>query len=655
MSRDYGFPAEDGMRPWVPDTADGSIHPHCTQAFLQRCLLLSMSQLIATYDIVFAGGGTTACVVAGRLAAADPSLKILIIEAGKHTKDIPSYTQPARYLRNLSSGGEMFTFHLAKPSKALDGRPCVIPSGKGVGGGSCVNFLMYTRASPSDYDDWENLSNPGWGSKDLIPLANKAETYEPSAKNHGTCGPIKVTNTMQTEIAKHFLAVGAARDKERSSIDDTNDFSATSVNVYSVRVHFIASCRFFTRCSRYVAIDTGRRSDAAQYYIYNQAHNKNLEILVHSRVKRVIFEGDRAVGVEYISHAPETADKNAIVAVRASRLVVVCGGAFGSPAILERSGIGASKVLQAHDIPQVVDLPGVGENYNDHNVAFLPYRTTDAENTMDDIWHGSDEVVKAFEDRWLSDTQDKGNMAHNGIEAGIKLRPTATDLKVLGPTFTNRWNEFFANRRDKPVVCVVPVSGYAGANALAKGRFYMIGYYSDYPASTGRTHIQSTDPYAPLDVEPGFLDKTEDLAVLRWAYKWSREMSRRMESYRGEFALEHPQFDEGNAAACGLAEGPVGIDAPDIVYSKADDEAIDKFHRATVATTWHSLGTCAMKPRDQGGVVDARLNVYGVKNLKVADMSIAPTNVGSNTYNSALVIGEKAVVIIAEELGIEGM
>ncbi|KAK7033332.1 GMC-OxRdtase-N domain-containing protein [Favolaschia claudopus] len=596
----------------------------------------------STYDIIFAGGGTTACVVAGRLAAADPSLKILIIESGKHTKDVPTHIQPARYLRNLHDAGETFTFHLTKPSKALDGRPCIIPTGKGVGGGSCVNFMMYTRASPSDYDDWENLANPGWGAKDLVPLANKAETYEPAAPNHGTSGPIKVTRTMQTEIAKHYLAVAAARDKERLSKDDTNDLLAESVNVYS-------------RCCRYMSIDNGRRSDAAHHYLYNQSHNKNLEIIVHSRVKRVIFEGDRAVGVEYISHAPETADKNAVVTVHASRLVVVCGGAFGSPAILERSGIGASKILKAHDIMQVVDLPGVGENYNDHNLLLLPYHTADAENTMDDIWHGSAETIKTFEERWLSDTKEKGNMAHNGIEAGIKIRPNSTDLEVLGPTFTRRWNDFFANQPDKPVMWIGPISGYTGANALAKGRFYMMTYYTEYPASTGRTHIQSTDPYAPLDIDPGFLEKEEDLTVLRWAYKWSREMGRRMDSYRGEFALEHPQFDEGSEARCGTAEGPVGIDAPDIAYSKADDDAIDKFHRATVATTWHSLGTCPMKPRDQGGVVDAHLNVYGVKNLKVADLSIAPTNVGSNTYNSALVVGEKAALIIAEELGIKGV
>ncbi|KAJ7170887.1 GMC oxidoreductase-domain-containing protein [Mycena crocata] len=600
-----------------------------------------MSEQSVSYDIIFAGGGAAGCVVAGRLAAADPMLKILILEAGRHTKDIPTHNQPGRYFKNLASGGDTFTFHTAKPSEALGNRPCIIPSGKGMGGGSSVNFMMYTRASPSDYDDWENLENPGWGSKDLIPLSNKAENFEPKTKGHGTSGPLKISSGMQTNIGKQFLAVAAARDKERGFTDDTNDFGATSVDVYSPWFKYISS-------------DTGRRSDTAHHYIYNQADNKNLKVSAHCRVKRVIFDNKRAVGVEYISHDPNAADKDAVTTVYASKLVVLCGGAFGSPAILERSGIGAPDLLKAHDIQQVVDLPGVGENYNDHNLLLLPYHTTSDEITMDDMFHGKDEDTKPYEEQWLR--EGKGMMAHNGIDAGIKIRPNARDLEVLGPTFSSRWQNFFVNQPDKPVMWIGPLASYTGGNAAAAGcRFFSMTYYTEYPTSLGRTHIKSADPYTPLDVEPGFLDKAEDVAVLRWSYKWAREMARRMDSYRGEFAPDHPNFPAGSAAACGEAKGPVPVSAPDIVYSVEDDEAIDNFHRATVGTTWHSLGTCAMKPQSQGGVVDSHLNVHGVTNLKVADLSICPTNVGANTYNSALVVGEKAAMIIAEELGIKGV
>ncbi|KAJ7273128.1 GMC oxidoreductase-domain-containing protein [Mycena rebaudengoi] len=599
------------------------------------------------FDIILAGGGAAGCVVAGRLAAADSSLRILIIEAGKHTLDVATHRQPARFFRNLLSGGDTFTFHVAKPSKALGDRPCIIPAGKCMGGGSSVNFMMYTRAQPSDYDEWAAQGNPGWAAKDLIPLSNKAETFsgpEDVSKKHGHSGPIRVSSArIQTSIGKHFLSTVAAYGRGREYKADTNDLDAQSVNVYSP---------WF----QYVSNENGTRSDTAHHYVYNQASNKNLQILARCRVKKVIFEGTRAVGVEYISHDDSAEDKTKVLVAHA-KLVVLSAGAFGTPAILERSGIGASQLLKAHDIQQVVDLPGVGENYLDHNLVILTYHTTQDEVTLDEVFSGTEEIVKPHADIWLSN--GTGLIAHNGIEAGIKLRPSTKDLETLGPTFTKRWQEFFANHPDRPVMWVGALAAYTGANPSAVGttrrRYYSVGYYTEYPAAAGRVHITSQDPYTPLAVEPGYLEPEEDVAVLRWSYKWARELARRMECYRGEFVPDHPNFPAGSDAACQEATGPVPVSAPDIVYTKEDDEAIDLFHRATVSTTWHSLGTCAMKPQAQRGVVDAKLNVYGVQNLKIADLSICPSNVGSNTYNSALVVGEKAAVIIAEELGIKGV
>jgi len=171
----------------------------------------------------------------------------------------------------------------------------------------------------------------------------------------------------------------------------------------------------------------------------------------------------------------------------------------------------------------------------------------------------------------------------------------------------------------------------------------------------GRVHITSgLDPYGKLDFEPGYLNDLADLVTLRWAYKHVREIARRMEFYRGQTQVGHPTFAEGSPAVQQLV-APVDISASNIVYSKQDDDAIDEFHRRTAQTGWHSMGTCAMKAREQGGVVDERLNVYGVQNLKIADCSISPENVGANTYNTAIAIGEKAAVIIAEDLGIKGV
>ncbi|SJL09655.1 related to alcohol oxidase [Armillaria ostoyae] len=614
------------------------------------------------YDIIFAGGGTCACLTAGRLAAADPSLKILVIlppsfllltthplhsqilEAGPHIRNVQDHVQPARYFRNLAEQKEVFTFHVGRPSEAIAGRSPVVPSAKCVGGGSGVNFLMYTRAAASDFDDWERLyGNPGWGSSDLIPLARKVENYpgDTLSETHGTGGPIDIsTGNIAGDFGNQYLAVAAKYDSDRGFIDDPNDFK---------------SCNGYGPWQKFINPVSGKRSDTAHHFIYNQEHNRNLVVLDRQRVVRVILDEGRAVGVEYADEGVDIRE-GTVRQVFASRLVVVSAGTFDPlMPVLNRSGIGATEILHKNDIPQVVDLPGVGENYNDHNCLFVPYYAEKSD-SLDDIFHG-DPATEVYAEQWNKD--GTGLMAANGLDAGGKLRPSQKDLEILGPTFTKRWNDFFVNAPDKPVLWVGTLSAYVLLDPPRQpGRkFFSMAYYTEYPVSTGRVHIQAgLNPYAPLDFEAGYLDDPTDLATLRWGYKHGRELARRMEAYGGCFGPGHPRFPEGSEAAVDAeAQGPVAISAPDIKYTDEDDKAIDAHHRLNVQTTWHSLGTCAMKPRDQNGVVDVRLNVYGIQNLKVADMSIAPSNVSANTYNTALIIGEKAAVIIAEDLGIEGV
>lgn len=324
------------------------------------------------YDIIFAGGGTSGCVTAGRLAAADPSLKILILEAGPHVRGLEIHIQPARYFDNLVSPDKVFTSHVGNPSKFLAGRSPIVTSAKCMGGGSNVNFVMYTRASASDYDAWEIFGNPGWGSEDLIPLANKVETYQcGSGPAHGTNGPIAISvkNDVGT-FGEQYLNVAATYDKDRDFTADPNNFR---------------SCNQYSRWPKYINPVTRTRSDTAHHFIYNQEHNGNLKVLDRQRVIRVIFDDNRAIGVEYTDDV-ERATKvpgDGVHQAFASRLVVLSGGAFGSPAILERSGIGGTGILQKNDIPQIVDLPGVGENYNDHNLLFIPYHADETSDTLD--------------------------------------------------------------------------------------------------------------------------------------------------------------------------------------------------------------------------------------------------------------------------------
>ncbi|KAJ4473044.1 GMC oxidoreductase-domain-containing protein [Lentinula aciculospora] len=616
--------------------------------------------LFNTYDIVLAGGGTVACIIAGRLAQADPSLKILIIEAGSHSFNLHHHVQPARYLNSLVRG-QAVSHHKSVPSDALGGRSVCVPSGRCVGGGSAVNFMIYNRPPASDYDDWEKLGNTGWGAKSLIPLAKKAESYQIPTNRpamHGFTGPIKISHGgRHTNIGEEFLETAGQYDKDRKSSTsaDTSDFHA--VNVYGP-------------WHKYIDSSTGKRSDTAHHFLYSLKNfnvdpnesKHNVHVITDRRVVKVIFENNRAIGVEYVAREDTDKESGSEPQVAyASRLVVLSSGAFGSPAILERSGIGSAQRLADAGIRQFVDLPGVGENYNDHNLCMIPFLAAEDSDCLDDIFSGDEEIIKPHLKEWQE--QGSGLLAHNSVDAGIKLRPTPDNIKELGPSFKQTWEDFYAGAPDKPMAAMCVTAGDFSNSAPAGTKTFGIIFYTAYPQAIGSTHIGSaTDPWAPLTFEPNFLDNPADLAVLRWCYKHCRELARRMKSFRGEVSAGHPKFSsvsnaktvpcEGVKHADSPASGPVSIDAPKIVYSEEDDRAIDDYIKATVGTTWHSLGTCAMKPRAAGGVVDPRLNVHGVENLKVADLSIVPLNVAANTNSTALVVGEKAFLLIAEDLGI---
>ncbi|KAJ7482497.1 hypothetical protein FB451DRAFT_1393840 [Mycena latifolia] len=261
-------------------------------------------------------------------------------------------------------------------------------------------------------------------------------------------------------------------------------------------------------------------------------------------------------------------------------------------------------------------------------------------------------IDQAHEAKWLA--TGRGLMASNGIEARIRIRPNAKDLEELGPAFQKRWEEFFSEAFDKPIAWIGTYGCYFGSNPSSAVRpsFTMI-YITTYPVALGRVHIQSCYSFTPLQVNSGILSSREDLVVHRWADKWSRELARRMDGYRGESVLDHPVFPAGSQATCQEASGPVDITAPDIVYSEADDDA-DTFHRGNINMAWHAVNLLRIDmPVAQMTLTNDLCAARN--NLKVAHCSIAPLNVGAIAYNTAIIIGEKAATIIAEELGIKGI
>lgn len=594
------------------------------------------------FDLVFAGGGAAACITAGRLAAADPSLRILLLERGGHTENMPQVYVPAFYMQNLYPGATTTHVHMMNSTEHVGDRQIPLHVGRCVGGGSSVNWMMYNRASASDYNDWKDVyGNDGWGFKDLAPFFKKAETYQigEGLDTHGYSGPLKVSHgNFNSNFTKQFISTVAKYDPSHLFTEDPMDFN--TVNKWH-------------RVPKWIDQTTGRRSDVASNYVYTQKANTNLVIRTDATVTRVLFEGTRAVGVEYEYRDPSDVTNVQLRTVRAAKLVVVSAGTLGSPGILERSGIGAKDVLARCDIEQLVDLPGVGKQYQDHQMAPQMMAIDDSAETID-FAHRADQDGIAAAMKEFSAT-GTGLLTTNGLASAIKFRPSAEELQGLSPLVQKYFEEEFAGKPDK---CLVLIGGATGSPLYLPGwpnvKMSLLGGFLHYPVSRGHAHIKSKNTSEPLDFQSGFLDNQTDIELHTFIYKKTREFGRRHPMYRGEVKQAHPSFPVGSKAAVReIPDTPVAVDAPDLTYTEEDDKAIEKWIRLTVISNWHGLGTCAMKPREQGGVVDSRLNVYGTQALKVIDLSIAPGNVGANTLSTVTAIAEKAAAdIVAKELGI---
>ncbi|OJT04406.1 Alcohol oxidase 1 [Trametes pubescens] len=618
-------------------------------------------------DVIVAGGGPAGCVVAGRLAYADPTLKVMLIEGGANNRDDPWVYRPGIYVRNMQRDGvnDKATFYEdSMQSSHLRGRRSIVPCANILGGGSSINFQMYTRASASDWDDFKT---EGWTAEDLFPLMKRVENYQKPTNNdtHGYDGPIAISNGGQiTPVAQDFLRASHAIGIPYS--DDIQDLKTShGAEIWA----------------KYINRHTGRRSDAATAYVHSVMDvQNNLFLRCNARVSRVLFDGNnKAVGVAYVPSRNRThGGQVQETIVKARKMVVLSSGTLGTPQILERSGVGNAELLNKLNIPVVSDLPGVGEEYQDHYTTLSVYRVSNETQTLDDFLRGVKDVQKELFAEWET-SPTKARLSSNAIDAGFKIRPNEKELKEMGPEFNELWDRYFKDKPDKPVMFGSIVAGaYADHALLPPGKYVTMFQYLEYPASRGKIHVKSANPYVEPFFDSGFMNNKADFAPIRWSYKVTREIARRMDAFRGELTSHHPHFHPASPAACrdidiktareiypdGLTVGihmgtwhraSEPFDASkvheDIKYTEEDDKAIDDWIADHVETTWHSLGTCAMKPREQGGVVDKRLSVYGTENLKCVDLSICPDNLGTNTYSSALLVGEKGADLIAEELG----
>ena len=356
---------------------------------------------------------------------------------------------------------------------------------------------------------------------------------------------------------------------------------------------------------------TGLRQDGAHVLIHPlmDAASTSLQLLTDHDVVRVLFDtSKKATGVEVLSrHNPSTP-----ITITAQKLVVLSAGAFGSPLILERSGVGSQEVEPVY-INQ-----NVGNNYQDPPLIAWPYiSSAGPETSLDCLLNCSLAVPDAL-------AKENNILSSNHIEGIGKIRPNATDLANFSPKLQELWARDFADKADKPAALALLASIHFGDHKDTPGQYFSMGTALAYPYSRGYVHASSKDVKDAPVFDVGFFKEEVDIEMFVWIYKKQREVARRMERYRGPLKSCNPMFKEGSEASFEVADRDVGTvergEIRDVKYGKEDDEAIVECLRGRVETMWHSLGTCAMKLLNEGGVVDGELNVYGVEGLKVAGM-----------------------------------
>ncbi|KAG6356808.1 hypothetical protein INS49_014682 [Diaporthe citri] len=539
-----------------------------------------LTDSILEVDVIIAGGGTAGCVIASRLADADKQLSILVVESGQDNFGLPTVTNPALCRATLMPGTANAFHYKSRKEAQLSDREVVVTTGGLLGGSSSINGMIYQRGQLCNFDSWDTR---GWSGKEVVSFLKKFETYdgEDGNESHGHDGPMHVSGGLYRgkEVGDDFIA--ATAQLGYPEVQDLQDLETVN------------------------AVSPLRRFDG---------EHPNLHVLVGSQVTRIIFdEGKRATGVEFRPNpelkAEGSAERPATGTVRARNMVIVTAGAFGSPNMLERSGIGALEVLQQARVPVVAHLPGVGHGYQDHQASLYTYKAEmPPEDSWESIYNGTRQIPE------LLANNDK-ILSWNGVDASAKIRPTQVEADSLGPRFRQTWDQDVKDVRSKPLVSLILITGILGdPTPFPPGLYLTVCSYTTYPYSRGHVHITGPSIDDAVDFKTEYLSDPDDfdLKAQVWAYKKQRRVARGMPVFGGELPGQHPAFPEGSKASP-VPEKKAGGDgaATDVEYGPEDDAAIKHFIRTSVGTTWHPLGTCKMAPVEQMGVVDDRRESRG--------------------------------------------
>jgi choline dehydrogenase len=526
------------------------------------------------FDYVIVGAGSAGCVLANRLSA-DGKHSVLLLEAGPADRNLWIHV-PLGYGK-LFKDSSVNWMYQTEPEPGLGGRQVFQPRGKVLGGSSSINGLLYVRGQHQDYDRWRQLGNSGWGYDDVLPYFKKAENQQRGGDDfHGVGGPLPVSDLGHPDLLSAAFITAATE----TGIPFNPDFNGASQE---------GTGFFQTTTWR------GRRASTAVAYLRPARGRGNLKVETSAKAQRIVFDGRRAAAVEYRG-------AGGLRTARARKEILVSGGAYNSPQLLQLSGVGPAELLRKHGIDVVLDAPGVGHDLQDHMQVRVVMRCAQPI-TLNDIVNSPVRRVLAGA-RYAAFRTGPLTIAAGTSGAFFKTnaRLATPDIQV----------HFLPFSTDKMGEKLHSFSGFTASVCQLR------------PESRGSLRIGSADPMAPPEIRINYLLAEADRAANVEGLKILRKI------------LQAP------------ALRPYVVDEVDPGRKISSDQELLDYCRARGSTIYHPTSTCRMGP-DPLAVVDARLRLRGLEGLRVVDASVMPDLVSGNTNAAIIMIAEKASDMILQD------